>query len=86
MLMVFRYSARKHKRNNTYQFWTHESRAIEVYSNKFIEQKIEYIHNNPVVAGIVVSAEDYLYSSARNYAGLENLLEITEITFDWKTV
>lgn len=85
LLMIFRYAARKHKRNNKYQVWTHENRAIEVYSNKFIEQKIEYIHNNPVVAGIVTNAEDYLYSSAKNYANLESVLDIIEVSRRWKT-
>jgi hypothetical protein len=41
-----------------------------------IDQRLEYIHNNPVEAGIVLSPEDYLYSSAINDAGLpEKLLE-----------
>lgn len=85
LLMIFRYAARKHKRNKSYQVWTHENRAVEVFSNKFIEQKIDYIHNNPVVSGIVSNPEDYLYSSARNYAGLESVLDIIEITKSWKT-
>ncbi len=39
----------------------------ERYSAQFIFQKINYIHNNPVEAGIVDKSEDYLYSSARDY-------------------
>jgi REP element-mobilizing transposase RayT len=71
LLMIFKYAARKHKRNDKYQVWTHENHAEEIYSNKFIEQKVNYIHNNPVRSGIVINPEDYVYSSARNYAGLE---------------
>jgi hypothetical protein len=41
-----------------------------------MDSKIKYIHENPVRAGIVETAADYLYSSARNYAGLEGVLEI----------
>jgi hypothetical protein len=41
-----------------------------------IDQRINYIHENPVKAGIVTVAEDYLYSSARNYAGLSSVIEI----------
>ncbi len=37
-----------------------------------MDQKLNYIHNNPVDAGIVLSAEEYLYSSAKNYSGMEN--------------
>lgn len=37
---------------------------------------MNYIHENPVRAGIVENPEDYLYSSARNYAGLKGLIEV----------
>jgi len=80
LLMIFRFAARKHSRNNEYQLWTHENHAIEVFSNKFIKQKVEYIHNNPVRAGIVENPEDYLYSSARNYADLDSLLPVVKVT------
>jgi hypothetical protein len=40
------------------------------------QSKIHYIHENPVRAGWVESAEHYLYSSARNYAGLDGLVKI----------
>ncbi|MCD4834571.1 MAG: transposase [Bacteroidales bacterium] len=85
LLMVFKYAANKHKRNSTYQVWTHENHAEEIYSNKFIEQKLDYIHNNPVRAGIVTNPEDYLYSSARNYASLESVLDVIEVSRTWKT-
>jgi len=76
MLKLFGISAAKHKRNSDFQFWTHENHAIELITNKFIEQRIDYIHQNPVRAGLVEFPEDYLYSSARNYAEMENLIEI----------
>ncbi|MGK7391842.1 MAG: hypothetical protein ACNS60_15935 [Candidatus Cyclobacteriaceae bacterium M2_1C_046] len=45
-----------------------------------IDQMLDYIHNNPVEAGIVLSPEEYLYSSAKNYAGLgEYLIEVNFI-------
>jgi len=76
MLNQFRYNATKHQRNSRYQVWTHENHAILLYSNNFIAEKIEYIHQNPVRAKIVENAEDYLYSSARNYASLPSMLDI----------
>lgn len=45
-----------------------------MWSNKIIQQKIDYIHNNPVEEGIVIRAEDYKYSSAADYAGQKGLL------------
>ena len=76
MLKIFKTAALKHQRNSEYQFWTHENHAEHIYSNKFIDQKINYIHENPVRSGIVAKAEDYMYSSAKNYAGEQGLLEV----------
>jgi hypothetical protein len=45
-------------------------------SNEVINQKADYIHNNPVAEGIVERAGDYLYSSAKNFEGEEGLLII----------
>lgn len=46
-------------------------------SNWIIKQKVSYIHNNPVLDKIVSLPEDCYFCSARNYADLENDLEIT---------
>ena len=43
--------------------------------NEVIQQKIDYIHNNPVEEGIVFRPEDYKYSSAPDYAGEKGLLD-----------
>lgn len=39
-------------------------------------QKIDYIHNNPVTAGIVYEPEHYLLSSATDYSGNKGILDI----------
>lgn len=54
-------------RNSKYQFWRQDNQPKEMYSEHFIKQKLEYIHNNPVAEGIVDKAEEYLFSSARDY-------------------
>ena len=41
-----------------------------------MRQKIEYIHNNPVKRGYVDKQEHWRYSSARNYLGMEGLIDI----------
>ena len=76
ILERFHVKASKHKRNLEYQMWTHENHPVHLDSPKFKKQKLNYIHQNPVKAGIVEKAEDYLYSSARNYAGLNSLMDI----------
>ncbi|PCJ28050.1 MAG: transposase [Flavobacteriales bacterium] len=74
--IVFEYHAKYNKRVGNKQLWTHENHAVEMDNNEIMESRVNYIHNNPVRAGWVVNPEDYLYSSARNYANLESLLEI----------
>ncbi len=53
-----------------------------IYTEKFLKQKLDYIHMNPVRAGIVESAADYPYSSYRNYYLNDNTL--IEIDSHWE--
>lgn len=80
MMNYFEHAARLHERNSKYQFWTHENHAEHIYSDTFVRQKLEYIHNNPVKAGIVRKPEDYIYSSACNYAGLDSVIDVVILT------
>ena len=52
---------------------------LELFSPRVTQQKLDYIHNNPVEAGIVEKPEDYLYSSGKVYAGEKGLLKVEEI-------
>ena len=79
MLNIFKFEAKKHKRNTKFQVWQQNNYPEETYSNKFIKQKVNYIHSNPVRNGIVENPEDYLYSSARNYADMEALIDIIKV-------
>ena len=63
----------------------HQNHPEHIYSPKFIEQKVTYIHNNPVRADIVTTPEDYLYSSACNYADMDSLLNVAKVDFLLKT-
>jgi hypothetical protein len=44
-----------------------------------IESRVNYTHQNPVRAGVVLNDYEYLYSSATNFAGLESLLKLDAI-------
>ena len=85
MLRQFKSATLRHKRNAEYQFWSHENHAEYIFSSKFGEQKLNYIHNNPVRAGIVMKAEDYKYSSAGDYADEEGLIPIIKLFVRWRT-
>ncbi len=67
MIGIFRKHGQINSRNTEHQFWQQDNHPKEMWSENFTEQKINYIHNNPVAAGIVSNAEAYLYSSARDY-------------------
>lgn len=76
LLKRFEFAAQRHVRNSIHQFWTHENHAVEIFTARFLHQKRDYIHLNPVRAGWVEEPQDYLYSSARNYGGRPPLIEI----------
>ena len=60
-----------------YRFWKDGFHPIEIFSDKFFEQKFHYIHQNPVEAMIVEEEEHYLFSSARDYAGVKGLVKVS---------
>lgn len=64
-----------------YQFWQHHNKPIALWSTTVIKQKLVYIHNNPVKAGFVVKPIDWKWSSARNLADDNSVLEIDDIGF-----
>ncbi|MDB5257888.1 MAG: Transposase like protein [Chitinophagaceae bacterium] len=70
--------AGKRNKNAAFQFWQHESHPIELWSDEVYFQKMDYIHLNPVVSGFVSQPEDWLYSSARNYAGLSSFIRLCD--------
>jgi REP element-mobilizing transposase RayT len=76
MLKRFEFACRSHSRNEKYQFWQYGNHPEEIYTEKFLWQKLDYIHLNPVRAGIVEKASHYLHSSASNYVNGEGILQI----------
>jgi hypothetical protein len=71
MLRMMMQAGSINKNNKGFQFWQQHNHPILLDSNKLIDQKLDYIHNNPVKAGFVENPEDYLYSSAKDYAGIK---------------
>ena len=79
ILKRFQFAAMKHKRNSTYQIWTHENHPVELTDNIRVDNALNYIHQNPIRAGIVKNSEDYIYSSASNYCGLGGRIQVSLI-------
>lgn len=76
MLAIFKKSGEFNSNNTNYQFWQQNNHPIELTNNKMIDQKLDYLHNNPVKNGIVDIDEEYIYSSARNYAERVGLIDV----------
>jgi putative transposase len=76
MLSLFRQAGAKSSNVTNYQFWRHDNKPIELWSPQVIEQKADYIHNNPVKAGFVMEPQYWKYSSAIDYCGGKGLIDI----------
>jgi REP element-mobilizing transposase RayT len=85
MIQCFKKAGEENKKIKYFKFWQDGNHAEVITSNKFFDQKLDYIHNNPVKELIVEKPEDYIFSSARNYAGLDNYLDIVLETVKMRT-
>ena len=67
MLWIFSKAGENNARNINYQFWQQDNHPIECSTPEIFDSKINYLHENPVRAGLVWNIEDYRYSSAVDY-------------------
>jgi hypothetical protein len=78
MIRKFEFAGKRLKRISKYKFWKDDNHAIylDPFQPEMIDQKMEYIHNNPVSALLVEYPQHYLFSSARDYFGGKGLVDI----------
>ncbi|UOX34054.1 transposase [Flavobacterium sediminilitoris] len=77
MLWMFERAGKKNSNVKQRQFWQQNNKPIEIWSLKVFEQKLNYVHYNPVQTGFVTDPIDWKYSSARNYGNNDQtILEI----------
>lgn len=67
LLYMFARAGARNSNNKIFQFWQQDNHPIELFTPEMLKQKLNYLHNNPVRAGIVSQPEHYLYSSAVDY-------------------
>ena len=80
ILELFGQVAERLGRVRHYKVWQDGNHPEVLYSNKFIQQKLNYIHDNPAIAEFVENPQDYLYSSARDYyCDIKGLLDVSLI-------
>jgi REP element-mobilizing transposase RayT len=76
MLYRFEYAGKYDKKIKNYQFWQEGNEPKEIQTFPFLEQKINYIHNNPVRAELVSEPHHYLHSSAIDYSCGKGILPV----------
>ena len=77
MLWMFAKAGEKNSNVKNYQLWQQHNQPIQIWSLKVFEQKLNYIHQNPVESGFVTEPWEWKYSSARNYCDdFEGILKI----------
>ena len=67
MIYMFERAGKKNSNNKDFQFWQQDNHPIELSTPAMLKQRLDYLHENPVRAGIVYEAGSYVYSSAVNY-------------------
>lgn len=76
LLWLFESQGKRSSSNVNFKVWIHENHPIALDTNLSLERRLEYLHQNPVKAGICHTPEDYVYSSASNYAGEQGVIEV----------
>jgi REP element-mobilizing transposase RayT len=74
------FALKARRTDRQHQFWQEGSHPQVIVGEAMLRQKLEYIHQNPVKRGYVDLAEHWRWSSARDYAGGEGLIEVYK---DW---
>jgi hypothetical protein len=68
---------KRHKTESEYQVWQEGFHPQQIKSLKILNQKIEYIHYNPVKSGLVADPEHWIYNSPCDYVfNRKGLVEI----------
>jgi REP element-mobilizing transposase RayT len=84
LLWMFRLAGKRNSNIERFQFWQQHNKPIEIWSLKVFEQKLNYIHQNPIESGFVTEPYEWKYSSARNYYNDDH--EILEIDLNLQLV
>ncbi len=79
LLRMLAFYKLKHRQDRSYQVWQEGFHPEMIVDTTMLSQKIEYIHANPVEKRFVALPEHWLYSSARNVAGLSSFLQIPSL-------
>ena len=80
LLDQLKWNKSRHKIDREYQLWQEGSHPEQIQNKEMMIQKLEYVHCNPLARGYVDDPKHWRYSSARNYAGMQGLVQVVT---DW---
>jgi Transposase and inactivated derivatives len=84
---LFKLRGQTRERNHKHSVWQHHPDSLEIFGENTFRQKVDYIHMNPVRAGLVANPLEYRFSSARLWAGgplVEEPLVTDQLEIDWR--
>jgi REP element-mobilizing transposase RayT len=67
MIWMFERAGKRNSNNKEFQFWQQDNHPIELSNDLILQQRLSYLHENPVRGGIVYEPQDYIYSSGIDY-------------------
>ena len=77
LVWMFERAGKKNSNNNDWQFWQQHNKPEEIKDQEMFDKTLDYIHQNPVVAGFVDKPEDWKYSSARDFCRMKGLVALS---------
>jgi len=80
LLREMAFGKKAHKTQGAYQVWQEGAHPQQLASLEMANQKLDYMHHNPVRRGYVDEPVHWRYSSARDYQDLPGLLPIDRLT------
>lgn len=79
ILWLLKSAGLSNSNNREFQLWQQDNHPVELSTNRMIDQRLDYIHQNPVRQAWVSEPEDYEYSSAVSYCGKIGKIPVTLI-------
>jgi REP element-mobilizing transposase RayT len=83
---LFKLRGEMRERNHRHSVWQHHPDSLEIFGEDTFRQKVDYIHMNPVRAGLVEDQFEYQFSSVRLWAGsaANEPLLTDHLEIDWR--
>jgi REP element-mobilizing transposase RayT len=76
MLWMMERAGKKLSNNKDFQFWLQHNHPIALVNSDILLQRLNYLHNNPIVAGFVYEPQHWRFSSAIDYSGGKGLIDL----------